>query len=289
MSTLVTEQTTQQTTQTGHDVTDWRAGLPEDLRAEKAFESIKGKDWAEAGPALAKQFVHAQRLVGADKLILPTEKSTPEEIQAFRLKLGVPAKFEDYSYEGQLPKDYPVDKIDKTRFDGWRKALHEQGVPKAAAEKLIGKFLTDEHTQMVEAEKARVKALADNEIAVQQEYGAKFEETLNYARWTAKTFGDEKLLGMLEQTGLGSHPDVVRFFAKVGRAMADDKLRGGGGGGGGGLPATPEAAQMAIAEFERNPENLKALHDRAHPNHAYVVEQRQKLYAAAFPTEQPAG
>lgn len=275
----------------GTNMPDWRAALPEDIRSEKSFEAIQGKDWSEAGPALAKSYLNAQRLVGADKLVLPTDKSTPEEIAAFRLKLGVPAKFEDYG-TGKIPEGLKPEAIDKAQFDSWRKELHEAGVPKAAAERLIGKFLSDQFNEATAKGKAFQDKLAENELAVKQEHGAKFDETLNYARWTAKEFGDEPLLKMLDESGMGSDPAVVRFFAKVGRAMADHKLSGGGapGGGGGSISSmSPPQAQMALAEFERNPENIKALHNRADPNHAHVIEQRTKLYQAAYPSEQPAG
>lgn len=54
--------------------------------------------------------------------------------------------------------------------------------------------------------------------------GAKFNETSEYAQRAVKKFGSEKFIEILNETGYGNHPEVVRAFARIGRAMSDDKL-----------------------------------------------------------------
>ena len=261
---------------------NWRTSLPDDLKNEKVFESIPGKDWSEAGPLLAKNYLQAQRLVGADKLILPTERSTPEEIAAFRTKLGVPAKPEEYGIK--LPDGLTEDRLDKARVDAWRKEMHDAGIPKAAAERLMSKYLSDEFGATQAAAQARVKELENHELSLKAELGVKFDEKLNNARYALKQFGSEKLAEILDSTGLGSHPEVVKLFAAIGEKLSDDSARGGGGGGGNPL-ASPETAQHALNEFNRNPENMKALFDKNHANHEYVVKQRTELFQATFPSD----
>lgn len=263
-------------------ITDWRSSLPETLRSEKVFESIKGKDLNEAFPELAKQFVHAQRLVGADKIVLPTDKSTPEEIAAFRKKLGVPDKFEDYGYK--LPEGLRDDQLDKARIDLWRKEMHEAGIPKAAAERLMNKFLAEEHQHNTAQAEAREKLLDGYELQAKQEFGDKLDEALNYSRWAVKEFGGQDIITMLDETGLGSHPAVIRMMSKIGSVLAEDKGHGGGGGQGfGGM--SPADAQAALSTFNRDERKQKALFDANDPAHADVVKERQMLFAAAFPAE----
>jgi hypothetical protein len=253
------------------------------MRAEKVFETIKGKDWAEAGPTLAKNYLHAQRLVGADKLVIPTATSTPEEIAAFRTKMGVPAKFEEYSY-GKLPEGMAETQLDKARLDAWRKEMHEAGLPKAQADRLLNKYITEEFGTFQARNKFHTDALATNELAVKAEFGDKYDENVNFAQFAAKQFGDEALLKLLDESGMGSHPAVVRFFAKAGRAMADDKARGGGGGGASSPEhMTPGQAQAELVSFESNKANIDALHDKNNPAHDRAVKERMKLYTAAFP------
>lgn len=261
-------------------ITDWRASLPEDLRSEKVFESIKGKDLAEAFPVLAKNYVHAQKLVGAEKLVVPGPTATPEELAAFYTKLGRPEKPD--GYVPKLPEGLTEDKLDKARLDTWRKEMHEAGIPKVAAERLLSKYLADEQTAIKAAQEQQAKALEQNELSIKQEFGVKFDEKVNYARWAVKEFGSDGLLQMLDQTGLGSHPEVVKLFAKIGESLSEDKARGTGVKTFG---SSPEQAQADLNAFNRDEAKTKALFDASHPQHEYVVQERKKLFEAAFPSQ----
>lgn len=266
--------------------TDWRTSLPDDLKSEKVFESIKGKDWAEAGPVLAKNYLNAQRMVGADKLVVPGPHATAEEKAAFYTKLGRPETPDKYTYK--VPDGVKPEQLDKAMLDGYLKEMHEAGIPAAAADRLITKYLADEQ--------ARSKALADNrtkeiqgwELKLKQDLGAKFDEQLNYGKWALKEFGggpDGELIKMLDSTGLGSHPAVVKFFASVGARMSDDKGRSGGGRFTTGTPTNPADAQVALKAFHVDPEKNKALFDRNHPGHEAAVKERMELFKAAYPSK----
>jgi len=267
----------------GHNNTDWRAALPEDLRGEKVFESIKGKDWAEVGPQLAKGYVHAQRLVGADKLILPGDKATPEELTHFYTKLGRPESPDKYSFK--LPEGVTEDRLDKVRLDGWRKELFDAGIPAKAADRLISKFLADEHAHNTEQLKARDTELTNWENAVKQEFGDKFDEKINYARWAAKEYGSPELLKLLEESGMGSHPSVVKLLAKIGEQLSEGGPRGTGPGTSFGGKMTKENAQAALNAFNRDEAKQKALFDDRNPQHDAVVKERMELFQMAFPNE----
>ena len=53
------------------------SSLPEDLRTEPSLQNIQDVN------QLAKGYVSAQRMVGADKMAIPTKNSTPDQIKAF--------------------------------------------------------------------------------------------------------------------------------------------------------------------------------------------------------------
>lgn len=268
--------------------TDWRTSLPDDLRTEKVFESIKGKDWNEAGPVLAKNYVNAQRMVGADKLVVPGPHATPEETAAFYGKLGRPDTPDKYTYK--LPEGLPAEQINKPLLDGWLKELHEAGVPLKQADRIVSKYLADQFAESKAAKQAEAKKIADWETSLKQEFGAKYDEKLNYAQWSLKEFGgtDGKLAKFLDETGLGSHPEVVKFFADVGLRMSDDKARTGGArppafGSG---PNTAAEAQAALNMFNNDQEKQKALFDNRHLGHDAAVAERTRLFQMAFPKKE---
>jgi len=262
---------------------DWRSALPEDIRSEKVFESIKGKDITEALPVLAKNYLNAQRLVGADKVVIPGKDATPEQLAEFRKKIGVPEKPEDYAVtppEGVDPASLNQEVLSK-----WRTRMHEAGITKAAAEKIINDYLADEVALTTQSAEQKAKQQQEWVTQLREAFGDKFDAKINIAQYALKEFGSENLVKWLEESGAGNHPDVVQFFAKVGDAMSDDSVRKGLGTPSG-PPKTAAAAQAALNEFNNSEAKQKALWDSNHPQHDAVVKERNDLFQMAFPTEE---
>jgi hypothetical protein len=61
------------------------------------------------------------------------------------------------------------------------------------------------------------QAKADPEIG-----GDKFDETVGVAKEAIAKFGNEGLSKLLNDFGMGNHPEVIRFMAKVGRLTKED-------------------------------------------------------------------
>ena len=72
---------------------NWKDSLPEDLKNEKALESIQDI------PGLAKSFIHAQKMVGTDKISIPNKHATDDDWNDVYSKLGRPSKPEDYQIQ----------------------------------------------------------------------------------------------------------------------------------------------------------------------------------------------
>lgn len=257
---------------------DWRSFLPDDIRGEAVFADIKAKDEKEALALLGKNYVHAQRLVGQKGIIPPGDKATPEEISNFYRALGRPEKPEDYAVN--LPEGVTEAQLDKARIDSWRKELHAQGLTKKQAEAVIAGAIKEEFGAVTAKTQQRATEMQNWELGLKQELGAKYDETVNFARLGLREFGNDNILAVLESSGLGSHPEVVKMFAAIGQKLSDDKARGGQG-----LPSvnSPEAAQHALNVFNQNEDNVKALFDRKHPRHEQVKAERTKLFKLAFP------
>lgn len=63
------------------------------------------------------------------------------------------------------------------------------------------------------------ESMNDKEIG-----GDNFPKNVELAHRALKHFGGDDLLQELEVTGYGNHPAVVRAFARIGKAMSEDKL-----------------------------------------------------------------
>lgn len=62
--------------------------------------------------------------------------------------------------------------------------------------------------------------------------GDKFEENLALAAKARDRFGTPLLTKVLAKTGAGNHPEVLRLFLRVGKAISEDTFVPGGGGTG---------------------------------------------------------
>lgn len=69
------------------------------------------------------------------------------------------------------------------------------------------------------SEEWKQQAMADKEIG-----GPEFNKNVELAHRALKQFGNETMTKFLNETGFGNHPDVVRMFMRIGRAMAEDKI-----------------------------------------------------------------
>ena len=75
---------------------DWKSGLPEDIRNDPSIADIKDVS------AMAKSYINGQKLIGKNRISLPGEGATDEEISAFHSQLGRPEKSNLYDF-GERP------------------------------------------------------------------------------------------------------------------------------------------------------------------------------------------
>lgn len=120
--------------------------------------------------------------------------------------------------EGFVPDDPAIGKFSAMAA--------EYGLDEAKAQKLVDMHF-DQLKALAETQAAdHRKAVASWEKSVRDDPdmgGARFDETLERGRAAVRRFGDPKLVEFLDASGLGSHPEFVRFAAKVGAAIREDE------------------------------------------------------------------
>lgn len=111
----------------------------------------------------------------------------------------------------------------------------ELGLKSEQAQKLVDLYVgalksgTEKHRA---SQEQQLKTWTDQVKADKDIGGANLEANTKAAQAAVRKFGSPALLQFLEATGLGSHPELVRAFAKVGKAMAEDSVAGAASGGG---------------------------------------------------------
>ena len=118
------------------------------------------------------------------------------------------------------------------------KALGEmlgEGFTKEAAQKFIDFETTRQQSLMKAIQEENDKQLAAWEEAAKADKdfgGDKFDENLAAAQEALGKLGTPELQDMLKQTGLGSHPEVIRLFVKLAPLVREERPGTGGLGGG---------------------------------------------------------
>lgn len=131
---------------------------------------------------------------------------------------GAPEKYEFKAPEGQA--------FDAQVLEAYSTVAKELNLTQEAAQTLldrIGPVMTERaneqmgvmHLQWFEASKT------DKEFG-----GEKLSENLAVAKKALDQLGTPELRDMLNQSGMGNHPELVRFIYRVGKALSEDTFVG---------------------------------------------------------------
>ena len=137
----------------------------------------------------------------------------------------VPEKYEFKAPEGR--------EFDQSVIDQFSEVAKELKLTQEGAQKVIDKLgsaFAEKQTNTLEAAKTEwVKsATADKEFG-----GEKLNENLATAKKALDTFGTPELRALLNESGLGNHPEIIRAFYRAGKQISEDRFVPGGIGGSG--------------------------------------------------------
>lgn len=129
-------------------------------------------------------------------------------------------------YEFNTPDDT---QLDDAVVDAFSEVAKDLNMPQDAAQKMIDKV-----TPVIQARQAEQIAAVREEWAetakVDKEFGGdKLKENLATAAKAIDTFGTPELKALLNESGLGNHPEVIRAFYRAGKTISQDTFVGGDG------------------------------------------------------------
>lgn len=247
---------------------DWRQSLPDDLKSDPALQ--KYNDIA----SLAKGYVHASKSLGKDKVIVPDKFATDEDWKAFYSKVGMPQKLDEY--EVKPPADAKFDDGFQTEFKKF--AFEKNLMPHQANEMLD--FV--HKTQVAEREKVEAQQTERFEESVsnlKKEWGTDLKPRLDLVQSVVREFGGEieGLFDLLDSSGLGDDPRIIKFLYKLGSGLKDDVITGIEQSSG----MAPDEAREEHARMMADPKG--PLLNKNHPNHSKAVKEAQRLMELAYP------
>lgn len=133
---------------------------------------------------------------------------------------GAPEK-----YEFKAPENVS---LDEGLLGKYSEVAKELNLSQEAAQKLIDAVAPQMMQRQAEVLKAARAEWKEASQADAEFGGANFAANLSTARKALDTFGTPKLVDLLNKSGLGEHPEVIRFFYKAGKSISEDRIQTGG-------------------------------------------------------------
>jgi hypothetical protein len=247
----------------------WMESLPEELREDATLKSIP--DF----PSMAKMLVSGQKMIGADKIIVPGKESTDEDWGKIFDKLGRPEKSEGYALaKPELPEGMPWDDASVLAF---QEVAHKTGLLPKQTKDLYDWYNGITKDIYTENQRVTQEAYDGAVAALKKEWGAAYDQKLELARTAVKAFAGEDDVKALDE-GMGNDPRMIKLFATIGAAISEDRLKGVN------QINTPTEVQGEINKILGDPKH--PYHDKKHPDHAAAVSAMQNLYKQIYPEEE---
>lgn len=258
--------------QPASELPEWARSLPEEYHSNHSVRESKDLD------TFVKNSLEAQKLIGKDKIVKPGENASQEELDAFYEKLGRPKESGDYKFE--KPQDWPEQlPFNEGLVPKAQEIMHKHGLTAQQAEGLW----KDYHNMMSESGQETLQTRqteTQNALeAYKQEVGSKFDGEVETARMALKQYGDEGLISLLNETGLGDHPAMIKAFAKAGANLRDDNFVGNTNVTTG---LTPTSAKARIAEKETDTTFMNSVYDPNAAGHKQAAEEWKTLHKVAY-------
>lgn len=241
--------------------------LAEDFKQHKALANFNDVN------DLAKSLIHAQSLIG--KRI---KDMSPEDLADYKSVIGVPDAHDKY----QLALEA------NTEMGSWYKQLaFEAGLSQDQAKKMSDAYLVmeRERAQMMQKE-AEIQAV-NNINQLKEEFGTAFDKQIEIAKRAVVSFGGEELKQVLNETGLGNDPRIVKMFANIGKQLLEDTVIAADHESTFGI--TPKDAENMIQQKMLDPEFQRAYRSAVHPGHKAAVEEMTRLYSLMSPNKNSNG
>ena len=155
----------------------------------------------------------------ADTTTTEGEKTTEGDEGKAEEKQGAPEQYEFKAPEGEA--------FDNAVIEAYSEVAKELNLSNDDAQKLLDKVAPVIQARQLERIEA-VKTEWETASKSDKEFGGdKLNDSLGTAKKALDAFGTPELKALLNESGLGNNPEVIRFMVRAGKAISEDKFVGG--------------------------------------------------------------
>ena len=142
---------------------------------------------------------------------------------------GAPEQYEAFTF----PEGYEVNEEALGEFATFAK---ERNMPQETAQEILDYYT--KNVEQLQASQAEAWEQTRNEwvdsAKKDEEFGGQqFQENMKHVATAMKQFGSPELRDLLNESGLGDNPELIRFFYRVGKLAGEGEFHTGTGGSAG--------------------------------------------------------
>ena len=188
----------------------------------EANQSNEGDTQQPVDTATSEQTTDTQQQTeGVQEQQVSDETSVVSETSEQETKQGAPENYEFNSKVADAPQE-----LDSEVLNAFGDVAKELDLPQEDAQKVLDKVapvIQERQAKMLE----QVRADWASESQSDEEFGGEaLNENLNVAKQALDAFGTDAFKSLLQETGFGNHPEIIRFMYRAGKAISEDSYVG---------------------------------------------------------------
>jgi len=241
---------------------DFKSLIPNEYKEDKALANFEDMN------QFVKSYLHAQKMVGLDKIPVPNKYATDEDWKEVYKRLGAPEKPDQYKYKFDKGQE-----VDENTLKSFNEVAQRNGLLPKQAENLV-KFYNELNQQALSKEASQIDATRlESEAVLKRDFGSEYNKRLDQAkRLAVNTLGSEFLNNTILKNGskLGDNVALIKAFSSLADKLSEDEIVKGEG-----------SDYMSAKELQRQLDELQQKDspywDKMHPNHKRNVDEVFKL------------
>ena len=165
-------------------------------------------------------------------------------------KEGAPEKYEFNTKVADAP-----DELDPEVLTAFGEVAKELDLPQDAAQKVLDKVAPVMQARQAEQVEQAKTEWAESSQSDQEFGGENLNANLEIAKSALNAFGTDPFKQLLSESGLGNHPEVIRFMYRAGKAISEDSYVGNSQGAnaqGSGVPKDFDGKANALYSNQQN-------------------------------------
>tara|TARA_R100001594_G_scaffold723_6_gene2865 strand:- start:2047 stop:2928 length:882 start_codon:yes stop_codon:yes gene_type:complete len=223
----------------------WKDSISEIYRNDPNIEKFTEAD------ALAKSYINAVKMIGQDKIAIPTNNSTQEAWDEAYNKLGRPESATKYD----LKLNSEIVAMDENQIQSFAEQSHKLGLNNKQAQGIL-EFYKNNMENSAQQSKIDIETShAQAEQHLRQEWGRDYDAKVKQAAAVAKA-NMPGVLDLILQDGtrVGDNPEIIKGFSKIASMFSEDKM------------VTTESENVdSVKNIEQ--EISQMMNDKSHPYH----------------------